>query len=182
MNEEQFWVVIQTMRNDALKQNYDKRKDINKFQKKLLSKELEKLLPAEIQDFDTVFYTLLNYAYSYRLWGAAYWYNGGCSDDCFWDFRSTLISLGKELFYKVTDDPEHIAELIGLATTPFLADEGFQYVAWKVYKEKMGKDMPVNDVKFTDIVNTEYNFDFDDETLMKKYYPKLTSQCPSMEC
>ena len=55
---------------------------------------------------------------------------GGCGDDGFWDFRSCLISLGKEQFFHVLKEPDALADIVNQPNVPFMLAEGFQYVAW----------------------------------------------------
>jgi len=180
MTEERFWAIINASREQVLKQGFEDVGEILELHSEMLAKELEKQTGDEIQSFEVIFCKMLNKSYSNRLWGAAYWYNGGCSDDCFWDFRSTLISLGDEIFYRVVENPDSIADLIGKSTTPFLSEEGFQYVASQVYEKLTAKELPLNDVDAAEL--TDPVFDFDDITLMKQHYPKLTAVCPDMDC
>jgi hypothetical protein len=52
------------------------------------------------------------------MWGAPYVIHGGCSDDTFNDFRSSLISRGRACFERAIADPDS------------LSDEAFDETAW----------------------------------------------------
>jgi hypothetical protein len=55
------------------------------------------LEPSDIVKFDNTFTALLAASYDYKLWGASFVINGGCSDDCFDYFRQYLIGHGKKI-------------------------------------------------------------------------------------
>lgn len=107
---------------------------------KLLEAELGGLSAEEVRSFDEHFSQCFHQAYAWNLWDAAYIICGGCSDDGFTDFRSTLISMGRDIFVQAVADPEYLAELD--LTGESAGYEGFQYVAPGVYEEKTGREMP----------------------------------------
>jgi hypothetical protein len=72
---------------------------------KVLAEHLSKLAPEHIIDFQRIFDNLTDRAYSRDLWAAAYLFGGGCSDDSFTDFRSWLISMGRETYTLALTDP-----------------------------------------------------------------------------
>lgn len=76
----------------------------------------------EVVDFEFIFQELMYASYQSRLWGAAYVLMGGCSDDAFDYFRGWLIGQGEEIYNKVMEDPEFLAEYIN---DDNLDDEGF---------------------------------------------------------
>ncbi len=122
MNVEQFWEIIEDVHN---------RSD-GDMEKKclLLTERLWQLGCDEIRSFQLLFTEFYFQAYRYDLWDAAYLICGGCSDDGFMDFRSTLVSMGRKTFERALDNPDSLAEV---TIDKF---EGFQYVADKVLKEK----------------------------------------------
>ncbi len=69
---------------------------------RLLNTELRRLALDEVVSFHGHFTDCVDRAYSWPLWAAAYIMGGGCSDDGFWDFRSTLISMGLAKRYGFT--------------------------------------------------------------------------------
>ncbi len=76
----------------------------------------------EVVDFEMILHQFMNVSYTSRLWGAAFVLMGGCSDDAFDDFRGWLIGQGEEIFHRVLEDPEFLAEYID---DDVLDDEGF---------------------------------------------------------
>jgi hypothetical protein len=64
-----------------------------------------------VRSFNAHFDDCEDRAYSYELWAAAYIIGHGCSDDSFSDFRSTLISMGRETFERALEDPESLADM-----------------------------------------------------------------------
>jgi hypothetical protein len=104
-----------------------------------LADDLRKLDPSEIESFAEHFREFRNKAYRWDLWNAAYLICGGCSDDGFTDFRSTLISMGRQMFEKALADPDSLAEYdLQRETASY---EGYQYVAAKVYSENAGREV-----------------------------------------
>jgi|ERR1051326_4532234 hypothetical protein len=129
MTFDEFWSILEKVHR---KSGADVEKKFG-----LLEEELAKLSLAEVQSFDALFTDCLDRAYTWELWGAAYVIGGGCSDDGFWDFRSTLISCGRGIFERALEDPESLAELdseVGEA----LQVEGLQYIAGKVARSLGG--------------------------------------------
>lgn len=100
---------------------------------KLLNAELRQLPLAEVQSFEAHFIECLDEAYTWPLWAAAYIIGGGCSDDSFWDFRSTLVSMGLQTYERALVDPESLVDLDYDAETAHF--EGYQYVAGKVEED-----------------------------------------------
>src|SRR5271169_5861141 len=64
----------------------------------------------DAREFAVLFDSMMDRAYSYGLWGAAYVIHGGCGDDAFTDFRASLISRGKEAFERAIRDPDSLAD------------------------------------------------------------------------
>lgn len=87
-----------------------------------LTEELAQKGLEEVVDFEFIFQELMYASYQSRLWGAAYVLMGGCSDDAFDYFRGWLIGQGEEIYNKVMEDPEFLAEYIN---DDNLDDEGF---------------------------------------------------------
>ena len=91
MLEDNFWKLIENSKSLS-NNNYQT-------QIKSLKEILTKIDTIEIIKFDNTFTSLLVKSYDYKLWGASYVINGGCSDDCFDYFREYLIAHGKDKFY-----------------------------------------------------------------------------------
>ena len=107
----------------------------------LLDAELRRLPLDEVRSFHAHFYECKDRAYSWELWAAAYLIGGGCSDDKFSDFRSTLISMGRQTFERALADPQSLADIDYDAE---VADyEGYQYVPLQVERDLSGgQDFP----------------------------------------
>lgn len=132
MTEDDFWEVVDRV-HLASKGNMDAKC-------KLLETELRRLSADEVKSFDEYFSHNWHLAYTWALWDAASIIRGGCSDDGFMDFRSTLISMGRTIFEQALANPESLAEL---DLTPDTACyEGYQYVGARIYEEKAGREMP----------------------------------------
>lgn len=104
-----------------------------------LRQELEALAPAEIADFQTHFDTLRAEAYRWDLWGAAFIIRGGCSDDGFIDFRSWLVSQGRQVYEAAIQDPQSLADVANPDKDDCTFEE-FAYVAADVYEGKTEQD------------------------------------------
>lgn len=131
MTLEEFWEIVEKVHRNA-KGDMD-----TKCQ--LLEAELEMLPPPEIAAWDHHYDQLRDAAYSWDLWGVAYIYDGGCSDDGFLDFRSTLVSCGRSVFEKALRDPDSLADY---DDSSYLLYEGYQYVAPAVYERLTGQEIP----------------------------------------
>ena len=103
MTEEQFWEIVESTKAAA-------GGSFDEHFKKLVSR-LTTLEPEQIAAFDLNFDVLSIRAYSWDLWGAAYVIHGGCSDDSFTDFRSWLISMGRDVYQRALADPESLADI-----------------------------------------------------------------------
>lgn len=161
MNEDIFWSLIDKSRT-ASGNNYQT-------QITSLKNILATLEPTEIVKFDNTFTALLAVSYDYKLWGASYVINGGCSDDCFDYFRQYLIGHGKSKFYQTIKDPESCASWIKSEEQDNW--EGLQYSAMDAYKIKTGKDIPKTYQPKFELKGKP----FDEETVMKQY-PKLAKK------
>jgi hypothetical protein len=128
MTIEQFWGIVEKV-HGAAGGDMDRKCE-------LLERELRQLPLEEVRSFDAHFDECYDRAYSWELWAAAYIIGHGCSDDKFSDFRSTLISMGRQIFERALADPESFADMDYDAES---ADyEGYQYVPAKVGRELNG--------------------------------------------
>ena len=165
MSEEIFWQLIDKSRNAA---NDDYQTQITSLKTILLSLE-----PTEIEKFNNTFIALLAASYDYKLWGASYVINGGCSDDCFDYFRQYIIGHGKEKFYQTIKDPESCVNWVKSEEEDNW--EGLQYSAIGAYKQKTGKEIPMTYHPNFELKGKK----FDENTVMKKY-PKLAKKFTGM--
>ena len=132
MDLAQFWSVVESSKA-ASGGRYDRHVE-------LLAEQLSALSSEEVVEFQRIFDDLTDRAYSWDLWGAAYIIGGGCSDDSFTDFRSWLISMGRETYTRALADPEALADVVlGPGGEEDAFFEEFAYVPARVYEAKTGR-------------------------------------------
>ena len=102
MDEDGFWKIVQNA-NDRSGGDMDQKCDALRQQIPALSKD-------DALEFARHFDAMMDKAYDWPLWGAAYVINGGCSDDTFTDFRAALISRGRQAFERALSDPDSLAD------------------------------------------------------------------------
>jgi hypothetical protein len=156
MNEQNFWKVINAMRHGVS-----------------LKLILNDRTPNELVQFMVRFDSLKSTAYDFKLWGAAYVINGGCSDDCFDDFEESLIKQGRKYFYEAVKNPDNLADLMD--EQPFdseiIANERIPYIIYTEYQRKTGNEPPrLNFVKY------KLKGERFDEDTVRKNYPKLAKK------
>jgi len=111
-------------------------------QARALRDALSRLAPTDVVDFQETLIALHHDAYSWDLWGAAHVIAQGCSDDNFFDFRSWLISSGRDAYHDALADPD---SLVGPASDPSVEDvffEGFLEIPASAYIALTGKPIP----------------------------------------
>lgn len=117
MDEMKFWTIVGSAHEQS---NGDMDEKCE-----LIRTTLSKLTKDEATAFSALFNAMMDRAYAWPLWGAAYVINGGCGDDTFSDFRASLISRGRTAFERALADPD------SLASEDFDEDawfyEGYQY-------------------------------------------------------
>ena len=134
MNEAIFWDIMLNTKQGS--------KGDPDIQQDLISAKLKQHTPEQIIEFDNIFRALLNIAYDWKLWAAAYIINGGCSDDCFLDFRGWLIAQGEKVYLKAIRDPDTLVELDYLQAD--MDYEGYSYLAFTAYEHLTGDEMPLD--------------------------------------
>ena len=102
MDEAGFWKIVQDA-NDASGGNMERKCGV-------VRQKISALPAADAIEFAQLFDAMMGKAYSHPLWGAAYIINGGCSDDTFDDFCSSLISRGRQVFERTLSDPDSLAD------------------------------------------------------------------------
>ena len=147
MDEDEFWALIQDSRRLS-KGNYDD-------QIVALTDLLEGKRLSDIIAFERAFVALMNRTNDFRYWEAAYALNWGCSDDTFIDFRAWWIGQGKNKYYWSVRFPRLLFFFV--VRDVFQQYEGLQYCAGEAYKQLSGRDMPADDIEFTDTRGTPFN-------------------------
>lgn len=165
MTEDHFWQIIE--------RTFEASDGQPEEQMAALAEELEKLSVEEVIAFDKRFEEFSRKAYTWDLWGAAFIIEGGCSDDAFIDFRSWLISRGREWYERVLEDADSLADYpadLQEDESPFF--EEFAYIANGVCEDKSGDaceyDMPPYP---SEPEGTPW--DEEDEAALSKRWPKL---------
>ena len=131
MTEAEFWTIIKRSRRGTGASR--EKQEAN------LTRELHKLTPEQLVEFDEWFGGFIRSAYNWDLWGAAFVIGGGCSDDGFWDFRSWLVAQGERVYKAAVDDPETLAEVVD-EDTPNRSWLDFRNPATSVWGKKLGKE------------------------------------------
>jgi len=136
----------------------------------LLDAELRRMSLDEVRSFHAHFYECQDRAYSWELWAAAYIIGGGCSDDKLSDFRSTLISMGRQAFERALADPQSLADIDYDAE---VADyKGYQYVPSQVERDLSGgQDFPRSRPHPKDPSGTIW-----DEDKVAELFPRLAAK------
>lgn len=135
---------------------------------KALTARLEAMDATEVLAFSREFDAMMDRAYTWGLWGAAYVIQGGCSDDGFTDFRSSLISMEKDVFERAVVCPDALADFPDKILNS-LYFEGFAYPATSVYKEKTGS-LPGRDAHPADPSGEPWD---EDEEVLAQRFPRL---------
>jgi Protein of unknown function (DUF4240) len=171
MDDNTFWSIIDSAVSPDKAEsdyNYDK-----------LENRLRQMGAEEILGFGAAMQRAVNHAYDWRLWGAAYLINGGCSDDGFEYFRGWLIAQGSAIYRQALANPDSLADYIKSykGSSP-IEDEDLLAVPWMIFEEKTGSgDGYETGVEFAPEPNGE-NWDFDDEEQMKSRLPNLAALDP----
>jgi hypothetical protein len=165
LDEAGFWQLIAETRHVAGNDTGE--------QSSLLEERLSKLPPRAIVDFARIRHRFDRRAYTWRMWGAAYVIEDGCSDDCFRDFRGYVISLGREPYEKSLTDPDSLASTAEDAETGDW--ENADNVAPDAYSSATGNDFPGDD---SDLAGSPRGtpFNTDDGDGLARRYPKLAAR------
>jgi hypothetical protein len=142
-------------------------------QSDLLRNRLTQLSPAAIVEFARIRHRLDQRAYTWSVWGAAAVIEDGCSDDCFRDFRSYVISLGREPYENALRDPDSLASV---AENAEVGDwENADNVAPDAYSSVTGNDFPLDD---SDLSGRPRGtpFNENDAAGLARRYPRLAAR------
>jgi hypothetical protein len=158
-----------------------KRNDTDAHEERLVAR-LAKLPVNRILDFAHLWDQMLDRAYFWNLWGAAYIINGGCSDDGFEYFRGWLILRGRKTYEAALKNPESLADMVD-------PDEEFcEYGSrpgWNAWFRATGTEnddagydaleaaLEARPRKAAPQTRMGRGWDFDDERKMRKRFPRL---------
>jgi hypothetical protein len=181
MPPNQFWSLMSISREEAQQAPRDSktRRDFSHYHQLALNKHLQRLSPEELIAFQQSFDFYTHHAYTYDLWGAAYWYGGGCGDDAFYNFRGNLISLGQARYEQIVKHPDDLVEVVDLPDTPYMLSQGFCSLTHDIYKEQTGNELPARARSVMDVQPAGEAIAFNQATLRPRY-PKLAQRYPNM--
>jgi plasmid stabilization system protein ParE len=202
MTEDEFWEINAQSQTVSPGSNEELRKErIHRLYALLFPLPLEELNDYYYH-FSKCYYGL--YRYDVREAASIIDYDVYQSDDSFKDFRSWLISLGKEAYYSVSEDPDTLEQFItDNMENPYnpgdyyLQWEEFAYVATEVYYEKTGDDPPDDfgelhssqapeDIEQI-MVDKDWEghagewIDFDDKEALRREYPRTMARFGHLE-
>src|SRR4051794_4025397 len=100
----QFWMIVEAGGREG--------RDDPVRQLEAVRQRLSRLPTEALIDFHRLFNRMMENAYTWDLWGAAYLINGGCSHDGFAYFRSWLISRGRTAYAAAVRNPDSLAGLV----------------------------------------------------------------------
>jgi hypothetical protein len=143
-------------------------------QARLVTDALSELGPDEVLAFERILDDLVDEAYRWDLWGAADLINRGCSDDGFQDFRGWLIAQGQDVYRNALGDPDSLADhpaVSSLGEFDTLWCQDLFAAPLTAYEELTGGD-PHEDQRPPAVLQGA-RWDFDDETIMRRRYPRL---------
>lgn len=132
MNSDAFWSLLDRARQTDAESPDDL--------EAALAQLLRNLSVADLEGFAVHFDDAMDRAYRWNLWGAAYLIGGGCSDDAFSDFRSSLIARGLKAYEKAVSDPDSLAD-DDLGEEAWF-HEGFAYLAAAEFEHRKLKAPP----------------------------------------
>jgi hypothetical protein len=133
MNDDEFWTLIDRSRGGTAGDP--------DAQAERLGELLTELSVEQLVAFDRRFVQANLALYTWAMWGAATVVLGWCSDDVFTDFRSWVVSLGRQTYDRVVADPEVLAEVQLADPEEIGAGELFAFAAGEAYQEATGRDL-----------------------------------------
>ena len=140
-----------------------------------LAVRLAKLPETEILSFGRWWETLDAKGYTWKVWGAAYLINGGCSDDGFDYFRRWLLLQGQKVYEAALKNPDSLAVVlkgegeVEVGSNP--AYDAYTAITGREdYYEALQARYPKLQLALPDLGD---GWDFDDDAQMRKRYPKL---------
>ena len=163
MTQDEFWQHIRATR----------RRDPDEHAERLAAR-LGKLPVDEILSFGRWWHLAHVKAFTWKLWGAAYLINGGCSDDGFDYFKDWLILQGRAVFEAAVKNPDSLAAYLkGDGEVEAGGDPAFDAYAAVTGKEDFADALKAKYPKLPAYGPLKDDWDFDDDAAMRKRYPKL---------
>jgi hypothetical protein len=139
VNTDEFWQIIEESRRGI---DPDQNTGNQERQCRNLTALLAALPLDEVVRFRDHFQHRMIQAYDYTLWAAAFLITQGCSDDGFMDFRSWLISMGREVYEKALANPDSLAQVVSRPDVESFFFEELPSIPDQVYEQRTGHEMP----------------------------------------
>lgn len=137
MPEKEFWHIIDRQ-SIAWGHQYDKFNEAISF-------ELSGYEVFTMTRFQNTFNVLLEYSNTHQLQQAVQIIFPDCDDLCFFQFRSWLVSLGKNPFYQLVENPDRLALLETIEFKGYWS--GLDFAAENAYRKKTGlSGLPQNPI------------------------------------
>ena len=141
-----------------------------------------------ILGFDIHFGRETHVLHRWEVWAAAYLIAGGCGDDSFIDFKTGIVTLGRDWHHRVLDNPDALADhptVIKAAAggDPYvLFAESVNYVISEAFKQVAGDQKAYHHAVPDTLGHADYtskdrdeDFDFDDGEQTKLRLPRLAN-------
>jgi hypothetical protein len=160
MDEQAFWYIIAGSLEESV--GIDE-------QLSVLRQMLSTMPEDDLIAFQEMVDHMMQQAYRWGLWGAAYIMSGGCNDEMFQAFRAGLIMKGKEVYERAVVEPDSLADIEDIEEC-----EDLLYLACEVYEER-NPDGAIYD-RFREEGNATLDgdeFDEEDADYLKAEYPNL---------
>jgi hypothetical protein len=164
MDDAQFWTIIKRAKSDADGDPEAIAEGVHA--------QLSALTGQEIESFNSMLWTKLAAAYNWKLWGAAYLINGGCSDDGFVYFRGWLITQGEKVYEAALADPDTLAKVIDPENDHYECED-ILGVAMRAYEEVTGNSLSPPTGAVQPATPAGENWDFNDAEETAKRLPRL---------
>ena len=130
MTEDDFWKLIERSRSTGPRE-----------QMKSIEQELRSGGASEVVEFSEHVGRCMDVLYTWDLWAVAYIIDHGCSDDSFDDFRSCVISAGREMFDLALTDPAAFGMRFEEGLCLIRCDM-LQFIADQMHRELTGDGCP----------------------------------------
>jgi hypothetical protein len=167
MNQDQFWdIIARACRSDLRKA--DEWADN-------LEKELRRLAPDEIIEWNHLFDRLAFRARTVDLWGAAFTINGGASDDGFYYFRCWLIGMGKDVYEAAAANPDSLADVVNPQFDAEAEIYAAAHQAWMAVTGRPDTDHYPAREEYSDQPLPGEDWDFDDTEEVHRRLPRLAA-------
>jgi hypothetical protein len=158
VDDQAFWEIIERTNGDA----------------DAVERALAVLSGEEIEEWHGLYYDLLNALHRWKLWGAAYVINGGCSDDGFHYFKAWVIGKGLRAYQTALEDPDSLGSYVTQDDIDQgCENEALNYAAEDAYRARYGMDKELDRKSNENQEPSGIRWKYDE---LPKLLPKLTAR------